>query len=271
MPGQGVIVGVGALDYPAAFQGADPATLADLGVSKVMTITSTYDHRIIQGAESGLFLKRVHELLLGADDFYDEIFRVARRALRGRCSGGATSTRSTASRRCSRSRCRCRPLINMHRVRGHLIADLDPLAWKEPHMHPELDPATYGLTIWDLDREFLTDGLGRHATRMTLGDILHVLRDAYCRTIGIEYMHIQEPDREALDPGAGRGRRRRRSTPTSSATSSTGSTRPRRSRSSSPPSTSARSASASRAPSRPSRSSTPCSSEAADARPRLGA
>ncbi|HUS61789.1 MAG TPA: thiamine pyrophosphate-dependent enzyme, partial [Acidimicrobiales bacterium] len=83
-------------------------------------------------------------------------------------------------------------LIRIHRVRGHLIADLDPLRWKEPVMPVELDPATYGLTIWDLDREFLTGGLaGRE--RFALGDILHVLRDAYCRTIGIEYMHIQDP------------------------------------------------------------------------------
>ncbi len=75
MPGQGTIVGVGTLDFPTEFEGADPATLADLGVSKIITISSTYDHRIIQGAESGLFLKRVHELLMGADDFYDDIFR----------------------------------------------------------------------------------------------------------------------------------------------------------------------------------------------------
>ena len=83
-------------------------------------------------------------------------------------------------------------IINMHRVRGHLIADLDPLAWKEPQMHSELDPATYGLTIWDLDREFLTGGVGG-LERQKLGDLLHVLRDAYCRTIGIEYMHISDP------------------------------------------------------------------------------
>src|SRR6185295_17598651 len=72
---QGLIVGVGALGYPAEYQGADPATLAALGVSKLMVISSTYDHRIIQGAESGLFLKRVHELLMGENGFYDEIFR----------------------------------------------------------------------------------------------------------------------------------------------------------------------------------------------------
>ncbi|HTH06512.1 MAG TPA: 2-oxo acid dehydrogenase subunit E2, partial [Ilumatobacteraceae bacterium] len=75
MPGQGVIVGVGNIDYPAEFQGADERTLHSLGVSKVVTVTSTYDHRIIQGAESGLFLKRVHELLLGEHGFYDAVFR----------------------------------------------------------------------------------------------------------------------------------------------------------------------------------------------------
>ncbi|MFM8483562.1 MAG: 2-oxo acid dehydrogenase subunit E2 [Actinomycetota bacterium] len=75
MPGQGVIVGVGSIDYPAEFQGADERALGDLGISKVVTITSTYDHRIIQGAESGLFLKRVHELLLGEHAFYEEVFK----------------------------------------------------------------------------------------------------------------------------------------------------------------------------------------------------
>src|SRR5437763_13582148 len=90
---------------------------------------------------------------------------------------------------------RVRSLINMYRVRGHLIADLDPLSAKPPHTHPELDPATYGLTLWDLDREFRTDGLAGRGT-MSLGDILGVLRDAYCRTIGVEYMHIQEPDQK---------------------------------------------------------------------------
>jgi 2-oxoglutarate dehydrogenase E1 component len=87
---------------------------------------------------------------------------------------------------------RVQSLVNAHRVRGHLIADLDPLAAEEPFLHPELDPASYGLTIWDLDREFLTGAVAGRK-RMKLGDILHVLRDAYCRTIGIEYMHIQEP------------------------------------------------------------------------------
>jgi 2-oxoglutarate dehydrogenase E1 component len=194
MPGQGVIVGVGALDYPAAYQGADPAALAELGVSKVIVLTSTYDHRVIQGAESGLFLKRVHELLLGADGFYDGIFRslsVPYEAVQWRRDVNPVDRDQAMLEK----QMAVDTLIRVYRVRGHLIADLDPLASKEPHMFNELDPATYGLTIWDLEREFLTNGLaGRE--RMKLGDILRVLRDAYCRTIGIEYMHIQELDEQ---------------------------------------------------------------------------
>ncbi len=190
MPGQGVIVGVGALDYPAAYQGADPRALAELGVSKVMVITSTYDHRVIQGAESGLFLKRVHELLLGADGFYDTVFRslgVPYEAVQWRRDVNPVDREQTMLEK----QMAVDTLIRVYRVRGHLIADLDPLAASEPHMENELDPATYGLTIWDLEREFLTNGLAG-TERMKLGEILHVLRDAYCRTIGIEYMHIQE-------------------------------------------------------------------------------
>ncbi|QGG97001.1 multifunctional oxoglutarate decarboxylase/oxoglutarate dehydrogenase thiamine pyrophosphate-binding subunit/dihydrolipoyllysine-residue succinyltransferase subunit [Actinomarinicola tropica] len=198
MPGQGLIVGVGSIDYPTAYQAADPRTLADLGISKVITITSTYDHRIIQGAESGLFLKKVHELLMGADHFYDDVFRslgVPYEAVQWRRDINPIDREESQLEK----QIAVNTLINMYRVRGHLIADLDPLASEEPTMHPELDPATYGLTIWDLDREFLTaSGAGIYApvggrSKMPLGDILGVLRDAYCRTIGIEYMHIQDP------------------------------------------------------------------------------
>ena len=191
MPGQGLIVGVGSLDYSAEWKAADPVTLADLGISKTITISSTYDHRIIQGAESGLFLKRVEELLLGTDGFYDDVFRalgVPYEAVQWRRDVNPIDREQAMLEK----QMAVANLIRIHRVRGHLIADLDPLRWKEPEMPVELDPATYGLTIWDLDREFLTGGLaGRE--RFALGDILHVLRDAYCRTIGIEYMHIQDP------------------------------------------------------------------------------
>ena len=191
MPGQGLIVGVGSLDFPPEWKAADPITLAELGISKVITISSTYDHRVIQGAESGLFLKRVEDLLLGVDGFYDEVFRalgVPYEAVQWRRDVNPIDRdRSMLEKQMAVAN-----LIRVHRVRGHLIADLDPLRWKEPAMPAELDPATYGLTIWDLDRQFLTGGLAG-GERLALGDILHVLRDAYCRTIGIEYMHIQDP------------------------------------------------------------------------------
>ncbi|HUR78766.1 MAG TPA: multifunctional oxoglutarate decarboxylase/oxoglutarate dehydrogenase thiamine pyrophosphate-binding subunit/dihydrolipoyllysine-residue succinyltransferase subunit [Acidimicrobiales bacterium] len=194
MPGQGAIVGVGALDYPAEYQAADPSTLARLGVSKVISLTSTYDHRIIQGAESGEFLQWVHRLLLGEERFYDDVFRsmaVPYEPVRWRRDVHDVDEEKSRFAK----QVHVHTLINMYRVRGHLIADLDPLAAKEPHMHAELDPATYGLTLWDLDREFFADGLAGNDA-MTLGDILGLLRDAYCRTVGVEYMHIQEPDQK---------------------------------------------------------------------------
>lgn len=202
MPGQGVIVGVGRMDFPTAFQAADPKMLAQIGISKTMTMTSTYDHRIIQGAESGFFLKRVHELLLGEDDFYQQAFgdmNVPYEAVKWRDDHGATQDGDTDGAMAKQMA--VNTLINQYRVRGHLIANTNPLSDGPAHMHPELDPASFGLTIWDLDREFLTgitDGVyasvGGSAQKLSLGDILGVLRDAYCRSIGIEYMHIADPE-----------------------------------------------------------------------------
>ncbi|MFP5487666.1 MAG: multifunctional oxoglutarate decarboxylase/oxoglutarate dehydrogenase thiamine pyrophosphate-binding subunit/dihydrolipoyllysine-residue succinyltransferase subunit [Acidimicrobiia bacterium] len=194
MPGQGVIVGVGNIDYPAEFEGADRRNLSSLGISKVVTVTRTYDHRIIQGAESGLFLKRVHELLLGEHGFYEGIFHdldMPYEAVKWRPDLNPIDREEAMLAK----QMAVAKLIRVHRVRGHLIADLDPLRWKEPHTPVELDPATYGLTIWDLDREFLTDGVGGK-DKMSLGELLGVLRDAYCRTIGVEYMHIQNTEEQ---------------------------------------------------------------------------
>ncbi|MDQ1508988.1 MAG: multifunctional 2-oxoglutarate metabolism enzyme [Actinomycetota bacterium] len=194
MPGQGVIVGVGAIVFPPEYESADPQTLAGLGVGKVVTLTSTYDHRIIQGAESGEMLAAMHDLLAGREGFYDEIFaslgvpyEPARWSQDHRpVAGSVEDLEKTIA---------VQHLVNMYRVRGHLIANLDPLGLKKPHTHPELDPLHWGLTIWDLDREFPTGGLAGQST-MKLRDILGVLRDAYARTIGVEYMHIQEPDQK---------------------------------------------------------------------------
>jgi 2-oxoglutarate decarboxylase len=189
MSGQGLIVGVGALEYPAEWQGASPDTLARMGVSKILTLTSTYDHRIIQGAQSGEFLGRVHELLLGKHGFYDDIFtalRIPYEPVRW-ASDIAVSHDSDLNKTA-----RVQELIHAYRVRGHLLADIDPLDYKQ-RKHPDLDVSAHGLTLWDLDREFAVAGFAG-AQFMTLRDVLRVLRDAYCRRVGIEYMHMQDPD-----------------------------------------------------------------------------
>ena len=198
MPGQGAIIGVGALGYPAGFEAADPRVLAQLGLGKVVTLTSTYDHRIIQGAESGLFLGRVAALITGADGFYDDLFEsmgVPYEPVRWQVDNNAGTGSEEGEHQRLVKQVHVQTLINMYRVRGHLIAHLDPLDAEPPHIHPELDPMTYGLTIWDLPRQFVADGLaGRDVA--TLDEILDVLRDAYCRTLAIEYMHIQDPEQK---------------------------------------------------------------------------
>jgi 2-oxoglutarate dehydrogenase E1 component len=197
MPGQGLIVATGALDYPAEYRAMAPRTLSLLGISKVMTVTSTYDHRIIQGAESGLFLGRMEELLRGEDGFYERIFqdlKLPYRPVRWEIDVAPGLGGPAGSREEIEKQARVLQLIHAFRVRGHLVADLDPLdSTRAPHK--DLDPATYGLTLWDLDREFITNGLsGRD--RATLREILEVLRDTYCGTVGVEYMYIADPERK---------------------------------------------------------------------------
>ncbi|WP_298226785.1 multifunctional oxoglutarate decarboxylase/oxoglutarate dehydrogenase thiamine pyrophosphate-binding subunit/dihydrolipoyllysine-residue succinyltransferase subunit [Gryllotalpicola sp.] len=188
MKGQGCIIGAGALEYPAEFQGARPQLLADLGISKTITLTSTYDHRVIQGAGSGEFLKLVHELLIGGRGFYEGIFAALRipydpiHWANDITIDEANQVDKTA---------RVQELINAFRVRGHLMADIDPLEYKQ-RTHPDLDLASHGLTFWDLDREFVVGGFAGRGT-MLLREVLDVLHDSYCRTVGVEYMHISDP------------------------------------------------------------------------------
>ena len=198
MPGQGLIVGVGALGVPAGFEAADPRMLAELGVGKTVTITSTYDHRIIQGAESGLFLAHVSECLMGRHDFYTEVFdsmEIPYEPVTWQQDDNSATEDSDGGHERLIKQNHVQTLINMYRVRGHLIAHLDPLDAEPTDLHPELDPLHYGLTIWDLPRHFVSDGLGGKQLA-TLDEILSVLRDAYCRTLGVEYMHIQDPDQK---------------------------------------------------------------------------
>jgi 2-oxoglutarate dehydrogenase E1 component len=193
MAGQGAIFGVGALGWPPGFEAADPRALAELGVGKVLTLTSTYDHRIIQGAESGLFLKYVAECLTGQHEFYDDVFAslgIPYEPMRWAPDRNPSLNDGDAER--ILKQIRVQELINMYRVRGHLNAHLDPLHSEPLALHPELDIASYGLTMWDLQRTFVVDGLaGRNEA--TLEEILSILREAYCRTTGIEYGHIMDP------------------------------------------------------------------------------
>jgi 2-oxoglutarate decarboxylase len=189
MRGQGTIIGVGAMEYPAEFQGASEETLARLAVSKVFTLTSTYDHRIIQGAQSGAFLGLVHRLLLGEDGFYDELFeslKIPYEPIRWMPDVQASKDNDISKT------ARVQELIHAFRVRGHLMADTNPLEFKQ-RSHPDLDLSSHSLTLWDLDRAVATGGFAGKSF-MKLRDILGVLRDSYCRTLGIEYMHIQDPD-----------------------------------------------------------------------------
>ena len=190
MPGQGAIFGVGALGWPAGFESADPRALAEMGVGKVLTITSTYDHRIIQGAESGLFLKYVAECLTGGHGFYDEVFEAM--GVPYEPARWSRDENSPADDDRVIKQMRVQQLINMYRVRGHLQANLDPLRAENPTVHPELDLATYGLSIWDLPRTFFVDGLAGKE-KATLEEALSILRSAYSGTMGVEYMHIMDP------------------------------------------------------------------------------
>ncbi|HEY5252588.1 MAG TPA: multifunctional oxoglutarate decarboxylase/oxoglutarate dehydrogenase thiamine pyrophosphate-binding subunit/dihydrolipoyllysine-residue succinyltransferase subunit, partial [Acidimicrobiales bacterium] len=194
MPGQGAIIGVGSLGFPAEYQAADRRSLAALGVGPVVTITSTYDHRIIQGAESGLFLTYMAECLTGEHGFFETVFAamdVPYEPVRWQADVNAVDSEHQRLVK----QVRVQSLVNMYRVRGHLIADLDPLSAEPRHLHAELDPTTYGLTLWDLDREFVVDGLAGRDT-LRLSEALDLLRDAYCRTLAIEYMHIQDPEQK---------------------------------------------------------------------------
>ncbi|HST54208.1 MAG TPA: multifunctional oxoglutarate decarboxylase/oxoglutarate dehydrogenase thiamine pyrophosphate-binding subunit/dihydrolipoyllysine-residue succinyltransferase subunit [Pyrinomonadaceae bacterium] len=198
MVGQSAIIATGAIEYPAEYHAMTPEALSLLGISKVINISSTYDHRVIQGAESGAFLARVHALLLGEQDFYVQIFRdlgIPYQPMRWSKDYNPALLGRYDSREEVEKQARVLELINAYRVRGHLIADIDPLNALPVQYHPELDIETYGLTIWDLDREFITGGLGgKHSA--TLREILDILRRAYCGKVGSEYRHIQSKEQK---------------------------------------------------------------------------
>ena len=203
MPGQGVIVGAGAIGFPPEYRGYASDVVSKAGVSRVMTLTSTYDHRVIQGAVSGAFLSHMEALLTGEHDFYSELFgdlgvpyQPFRPASDSTPQFGPQKSGDELDM--TQKQASVLQLIRAYRVRGHLQADINPLGY-EWQYHPELDPATYGLTVWDLDREFITGGLGGEERlsseeRLPLRDILKKLREAYSGKVGTAFMHISDPE-----------------------------------------------------------------------------
>ncbi len=195
MPGQAVIVGVGSIGYPPEFYAMPPDVASRAGYSEVMTLTSTYDHRVIQGAESGAFLAHLVNLLLGQDGFYETVFRSLgvvyppfRHAPDTAPAVAGAWAAADEQRAFVQKQARVLQLIRAYRVRGHLQADVNPLGY-EWRAHPELDIAHYDLSVWDLDRVFLTGGLDGKE-EMPLRQILDVLRETYTRKVGVEFMHI---------------------------------------------------------------------------------
>ena len=197
MKGQGAIIATGAINYPSAYLGMNAEMLNELGISKVMQMTSTYDHRIVQGAESGLFLAKLQELLTGGEDFYVEIFRsleLPYRPLEWKRDTHHSRLGLSGTHEAIMLQQKVLRMINSFRVRGHLQAHINPLG-DEGQYHADLDPATYDLTIWDFDRKFMTGGLAG-MEEADLRTILSVLRDTYTQRIGVEYMHIQDWDQK---------------------------------------------------------------------------
>ncbi|HLW75924.1 MAG TPA: multifunctional oxoglutarate decarboxylase/oxoglutarate dehydrogenase thiamine pyrophosphate-binding subunit/dihydrolipoyllysine-residue succinyltransferase subunit, partial [Bryobacteraceae bacterium] len=188
MLGQGAIVATGAIDYPPEYRGVPEDIRASMGLSKVMTVTCTYDHRVIQGAESGRFLGRLQALLEGDDGFYERIFsdlRIALQPVRWEADQSAAPiVNADPAKQAAVAR-----FIQAWRERGHLLADLDPLGSPRAP-RADLDPSSHGLTLWDLDRTFHAGSFGV----LTLRALAEKLRATYAGKLGVQYMHIETPE-----------------------------------------------------------------------------
>jgi multifunctional 2-oxoglutarate metabolism enzyme len=196
MKGQGLIVATGSINYPPEFQAVRPEVLTTFAVSKTVTVTNTYDHRIIQGAESAEFLDYLNRLLIGEDRFYDQIFaalKIPFEPVRWANDNTIINSRGNIDEEEAIEKSSyVIMMINAYRVRGHLLASINPLGFLSYYC-PELDPAYYGFTIWDLDRYFHADDAWEK-NNLPLRDIIEIMRETYCASIGIEFMHIQNPE-----------------------------------------------------------------------------
>ncbi|MGO8687663.1 MAG: multifunctional oxoglutarate decarboxylase/oxoglutarate dehydrogenase thiamine pyrophosphate-binding subunit/dihydrolipoyllysine-residue succinyltransferase subunit [Candidatus Dormibacteria bacterium] len=213
MPGQGCIIAAGAIGHPPEFRGESETRLRDLGVGRVVTLTSTYDHRVIQGAESGEFLGRLEALLAGADGFYGEVFESlglpAPEA--DEIPAGMPAIALHVPAVPERERVlllavqAATSLVKAHRTHGHLGAHLDPLGTPPPG-DPAMRPETYNLTP-ELMARIPADVLDVHVPGRTLAEVLPNLRRTYCGTVAYEIEHISSHEqrdwlREKIESGA---------------------------------------------------------------------
>src|SRR6266568_1124978 len=214
MKGQGTIVATGAIGYPPEFTAIAESGLRQLGVSKVMTMTSTYDHRVIQGAESGEFLRRIDELLSGADGFYESVFEsmklvppagISEPARAVAAAGEAVvAAPTTAEAEMLRAVAAGMALVAAYRSHGHLAARLDPLG-SAPPGDPSLDPVNHGLTPQMMEA-VPAAVLRVRVPGENLAEVLTHLRETYCSTIAYEIEHISSHEqrnwlRERIESG----------------------------------------------------------------------
>ncbi len=219
MAGQGTIVATGAIGYPVGLGGVGDM----IGAEKVMSMTSTYDHRVIQGAESGQFLKVVEEHLQGEHSFYERVFGELGVTLGPAPAPPAPAAAAAAARDTpATDRVTGAPpseelleavqaavsLLKAHRTHGHLAARLDPLG-TEPEGDPALDPEPLGLTP-EIMARIPAKVLRCHVPGATLADALPHLRETYCGTIAYEIEHIASHRqrtwlREKIESGEFRG------------------------------------------------------------------
>ncbi len=214
MVGQGTIVATGSIAYPVGLERIGAA----IGAEKVMTMTSTYDHRIIQGAESGRFLQRVEALLQGEEGFYEAVFAdlglelPALPEAPSPAAAGATTViadrrrteRDTFDEEILQAVQAAMSLLKAHRTHGHLAARLDPLG-REPEGDPALHPEPLGLTP-EVMGKIPARILRMYVEGDTLADALPHLRETYCGPIAYEIEHISSHRqrlwlREAIESG----------------------------------------------------------------------
>jgi multifunctional 2-oxoglutarate metabolism enzyme len=230
LSGQSAIIATGSIAYPPEWLHASPERLKQLGVSKVMTMTSTYDHRVIQGAESGAFLKRIEQLLQGADEFYERAAADLGLETAGITSahpaaesapplGGAPAVAvaapsaepSTAPGEVDEELLQAvqaaTSVLKAFRTHGHLAAQLDPLG-SEPKGDPALEPENVNLTP-ELMQRIPASILRIGVPGENLLEALPRMRQTYCGKIAYQFEHLSSHQqriwlREMIETGAHR-------------------------------------------------------------------